>query len=248
MTLFLVFLIGLAGGLLGYLAGVASLITYPGLLLLGFPPVIANTTNAVSNLGNSIGATVTGWRGIRTVTSYPLWPQVVVGAVGGTAGAALLLAFDPAVFEGVVPWLVLLAVVSVLIGPEVRKRGVKARVGYALFLALLALVGVYGGYFGAASAVLYVGLAAVATSMTTHEALLFKAPVIGTANLAATVYFLLSGAVDIVAALVMAAGGFLGGALGPYLQRFLSERASRAIVAVGGFALFCWLLYQDLVG
>ncbi|MDY5143081.1 TSUP family transporter [Actinotignum timonense] len=83
----LVFATGLVGGIVGYLTGVASLVTYPALLALGFPPITANVTNAINNFGSSLGSVLTGWRSMRAVQAYPLWPQMFISAVGGAIGA-----------------------------------------------------------------------------------------------------------------------------------------------------------------
>jgi uncharacterized membrane protein YfcA len=39
---------GVVGGLTGSIAGLASIATYPALLLVGLPPVTANVTNTVA--------------------------------------------------------------------------------------------------------------------------------------------------------------------------------------------------------
>ena len=242
----LVFATGLVGGIVGYLTGVASLVTYPALLALGFPPITANVTNAINNFGSSLGSVLTGWRSMRAVQAYPLWPQMFISAVGGAIGAVLLLAFDPKVFEFVVPWLVLIATLSTLIGPYLERRGIHANIPVPTFLVLVGVLGVYGGYFGAASAVVYLGIAAILTPMTTHEALLLKSPVLGCANLTALLFFIWSGEVDYAAALTMMLGGLLGGMVGPHLQRFLPGGVVRWLVGIFGTALAIWLLLRAL--
>ncbi len=52
----LLFAAGVLGGLTGSIAGLASVATYPALLLVGLPPVTANVTNTVALVFNGIGS------------------------------------------------------------------------------------------------------------------------------------------------------------------------------------------------
>ena len=47
---------GVVGGLTGSIAGLASVATYPALLVVGLPPVTANVTNTVALVFNGIGS------------------------------------------------------------------------------------------------------------------------------------------------------------------------------------------------
>jgi len=49
-------LAGVAGGLSGSTAGLASVVTYPALLACGLPPLEANVTNAVALVFSSLGS------------------------------------------------------------------------------------------------------------------------------------------------------------------------------------------------
>ena len=52
----LLFAAGILGGLCGSIAGLASVATYPALLLTGLPPVTANVTNTVSLVFTGVGS------------------------------------------------------------------------------------------------------------------------------------------------------------------------------------------------
>ena len=49
-------LAGFGGGLVGSVAGLASLISYPALLAVGLPPVSANVSNTVASFNGAFGA------------------------------------------------------------------------------------------------------------------------------------------------------------------------------------------------
>src|ERR1700720_4401814 len=112
---------GIAGGLTGSIAGLASVATYPALLLVGLPPVTANVTNTVALVFNGIGS-VLGSR--PELTGQGGWLKRIAppAAVGGAVGAALLLSTPAQGFERVVPILLGLASVAILMPHESRQE------------------------------------------------------------------------------------------------------------------------------
>src|SRR4249919_263630 len=56
---------GIGGGLAGSIAGLASVSTYPALLLVGLPPVSANIANTVALVANGIGSVWGSWPELR---------------------------------------------------------------------------------------------------------------------------------------------------------------------------------------
>ena len=110
----LLVLAGVGAGLIGSIAGLASLISYPALLAVGVPPVTANVTNTVALVLNSVGSVsasrpeLTGQR--RRV------PRLAAAAVlGGATGMALLLLTPSGAFERIVPWLIAGASAAILV-------------------------------------------------------------------------------------------------------------------------------------
>jgi hypothetical protein len=58
---------GVLGGLAGSIAGLASVATYPALLLVGLPPVTANVTNTDAQVDIRSCGDVAGYRGGQLV-------------------------------------------------------------------------------------------------------------------------------------------------------------------------------------
>lgn len=241
MYVFSLFLAGIGAGLMGYLVGLASLVSYPVMVALGIPPVLANTSNTVGLLGAGIGSVASSWRRMLAVKVYPLWPQVVIALVGGLVGGLLLLVADDAVFEAVVPWLILLGTILVALGPKINGARNKRKISLVLFLAILLIITIYGGYFGAGAGVLFFALCMLATPMTVHEALLMKTPLLTLSNFAAAVLFIVQGQVDWAAALYLGAGTFVGGYTAPRIQEYIPENILRFMVVVGGLTMAIWL-------
>ena len=89
---------GVAGGLTGSIAGLASVATYPALLMAGLPPVAANVTNTVALTFNTIGSV---WGSLPELEGMGQWLRRVMpmAVLGGAAGAALLLSLPAEGFE-----------------------------------------------------------------------------------------------------------------------------------------------------
>jgi uncharacterized protein len=108
----------IGAGAMNAVVGAGTLITFPTLLALGFPPVVANVSNTVGLVPGS----VTGAYAYRA-TLRGRWPLVrrlvVASSLGGITGGALLLALPPGAFELVVPPLLLLSGVLAAIQPRV---------------------------------------------------------------------------------------------------------------------------------
>lgn len=241
---FLLFLAGVLAGIVGYLVGLASLVSYPVLIAIGIPPVLANTSNTVGLLGAGLGSIASAWRRITAIDVYPFAPQAIVGLLGGVAGGMFLLIAEPEVFEAIVPWLVLLATVLVILSPRINGRMTKRQIPFLAFLIIFLAIAIYGGYFGAGSGVLFFALCMLCTPMSAHEAVLMKTPLMFLANLGASIIFIARGEVDWVVALSVGAGTFVGGYLGPKVQRWISETVMRWMVIVGGFVMTVWLLLR----
>jgi len=113
-----VFGAGFVAGAMNSVIGAGTLLSFPALLALGIPPVVANATNAVGLVTGSVA----GAYGYRHQLG-PLRPLIqralVPAAAGGAAGALLLLALPAATFDAVVPILLLSAAALVALQPRV---------------------------------------------------------------------------------------------------------------------------------
>src|SRR5690349_24400021 len=111
-------LAGIGGGLAGSIAGLASVSTYPALLLVGLPPVTANVTNTVALVFNGVGS-VRGSLPDLTGQRPRLRRLIPAGALGGPAGAVLLLSIPDGGFEDAVSALLAAASVAI-VAPTAR--------------------------------------------------------------------------------------------------------------------------------
>ncbi len=238
---------GVAGGLTGSIAGLASVVTYPALLASGLSPIAANVTNTVALVASGVGS-LSSSRVELAGQRRRLRVLVPLGFAGGAAGGGAVLVTSSAVFERVVPWLILLGALAVLVpvrrirpvGPGSAPHGggppVAVRTRRALVVVVTA-VAFYGGYFGAAAGVLVLGALLALTAESLPRASAVKNAVLGSANLAASVVFAFAGPVHWRAAVPLGAGCLIGGRLGPAVLRRVPSGPLRAVIAVGGTVL-----------
>ena len=232
---------GAAAGLIGSVAGLASLISYPALLAVGLGPVQANVTNTVSLVWSGVGSAL-GSRVELTGQSLRLRPLMAAAGLGGLTGGGLLLLTPAEAFEAVVPWLIALASVMVLAAPaadELEDR-TSGRAGPLVVVGIF-VIGIYGGYFGAAAGVMMLALLLVAARDTTVRSIAAKNVLLGVANGVAALSFVLLGPVDWAAVLPMAVGFFAGGRLGPAVARRAPARLLRVLVGLSGLGLAAYL-------
>jgi hypothetical protein len=234
---------GIGAGLTGSIAGLASLISYPALLAVGLAPVSANVTNTVALVFNSVGS-VSGSRPELHGQRRRAVPVGLAAMAGGAIGAALLLSLPSGSFERVVPVLIAAGSVAILLPRPGVVPGAPARPHTNEMLAAVVLIGVYGGYFGAAAGVLMLALFLRTTPDTLPRANALKNLVLGAANLVAAVLFAVIGSVDWAAAVPLALGLFIGGRIGPIVVRHSPTHLLRAIIAVAGLGLAAYLAVQ----
>ncbi len=228
---------GIGTGMIGYGAGLASLVSFPTLLALGLPPLTANITNTVALLGTTAGGLISaqpdlvGQRG-RVVRFG------IAGAVGGVVGAALLLSQPAETFEQIVPWLVAFASVVLMLRPWLRSlHADRIRENHVAVPVLIGLIAVYGGYFGAAAGVLIVATLGAVMHDVYARVNALRSVILGTANLGATVVFVIVTPIEWLRVAPLAIGCVLGASVAPPVIRRIPETPLRMTIGIAGLGL-----------
>src|SRR6516225_9870846 len=99
----------LAGGI-NSVAGGGTLISFPTLVWLGLPPITANATNTVAIWPGSLGS-IWGFRSEFGHAPPRLKWLSISSLIGGGLGAILLRSTPVALFERLVPFLILFATI-----------------------------------------------------------------------------------------------------------------------------------------
>lgn len=231
-----VVLAGLGAGAINTVVGSGSLVTFPTLLAIGLPPVVANVSNTVGLVPGS----VSGAWGYRRELAGQVPRLLRLGAAtlsGAVVGAVLLLVLPEAAFAAIVPVLILVACVLVVVQPWlVRWLGERPRGdhGGPLLWLLIFVTGAYGGYFGAGQGVLLIGVLGLGLNETLQRVNAAKNVLAGVANLVAGVIFAFVADVNWAAAGLVAIGAAAGGIVGAGVARRLPPIVLRAVVVAIG--------------
>jgi uncharacterized membrane protein YfcA len=242
----LVVLAGIGAGGVNAVIGSGSLITFPTLLAVGYPPVVANVSN---NIGMVPGAVAGAYGFRRELAGQRHRARVLAtaSALGGLTGAILLLTLPSDVFDTIVPVLVLVACALMIAQPRLSawvagRRAEGARDVGAAPLTIGYLAGVYGGYFGAAQGVILLAMLAVFVPDDLKRSNALKNVLAGTVNGVAAVVFIFFADVAWEAVVLVAIGAAIGGTLGAKIGRRVPAPVLRAMVVALGLVVAIRLL------
>jgi hypothetical protein len=229
---------GVLAGMVGSAGGIASLIAYPALLAVGIAPLPANVADTVASVASLPGSAL-GSRpelrdqGGRVLRLAPL------AVAGSGAGAALLLLTPAGVFGRIVPFLVAFAALALLVQPRVsawlerhpgRNGGLWSSCG-------LFVVWVYCGYWGVGAGVMALAVLTLAVEPHLAQANALKNVLLGVADVAGSVVFIVYGPVRWAAVVPLAFGFLTGSRVGPSLARRVPGSILRIVVALAGLGL-----------
>lgn len=250
----IVLLAGFWAGTINSVVGSGTLVTFPVLVSVGFPPVTAQMSNAIGLVAAGFSGTWGYRRELKeagTIAKKLTWGSLL----GGMIGAALLMQLPATVFDFAAPILIVFAVLFVVFQPRlnawVRRRRTAdgdepvhpdvspipgAQVSPALFI-LVFLTGIYGGYFVAAQGVLLMGILGVfMTTGTLVHANAIKTWLSLAVNLiAATGYLLFAfDRIDWTAVLLIAVSSVVGGSVGAHIGRRIKPNVLRTVIVIVG--------------
>jgi uncharacterized membrane protein YfcA len=243
-----------AGGLAGLIntvVGSGTLITFPTLLALGVPPVIANVSNTVGLAPGSVSGAWATRRELGGQRRRLIWLGSA-SLLGGIVGAILLLSLPSKAFDAIVPVLIGLGCVLVILQPFISKRLAmrRARLGLdadhvygpVLLWLAVAVTGVYGGYFGAAQGVLLIAILGIGFAESLARINAIKNVLATIINGIAAVVFVIVTEVNWPAAIAIAVGSVLGAQVGGRVGRKLPPTVYRVIIVAVGITAIVSLL------
>ncbi|MCV7219915.1 sulfite exporter TauE/SafE family protein [Mycolicibacterium elephantis] len=243
----LIALAGVGAGAINALVGSGTLITFPTLVALGYPPVTSTMSNAVGLVAGSLSGTWGYRRELRGQWRRLAW-QLPASFIGAGLGAFLLLHLPETVFEQVVPVLLVVALALVVVGPRIqayaRQRAEAAgrsaddlsATRMAALVAATFAIGVYGGYFTAAQGIMLIAAmgALLPEDMQRMNAAKNLLSLVVNVVAAAAYILVAFDRISWEAAGLIAVGSLIGGYLGAHYGRRLSPNALRAVIVVVG--------------
>ncbi len=244
-------------GAINSVAGGGTLLTFPTLIWLGLPSINANATSTVAIWPGTVG-TIWGYRQDLRSSSPRMLALVLPSVLGGILGALLLNRTPPAVFDALVPFLILFATLLFMIQEPVQKRlkishpeshkSTRWLIGAMTFQLFVAL---YGGYFGAGIGILMLAALSVLGLTDIHQMNGLKALLGASINGVAALYFIWAGMVYWPEFVVMVIGAIIGGYGGALIARRIGGAAVRRIVIIVGLSMAASMFvkfFRTLVG
>jgi uncharacterized membrane protein YfcA len=250
---------GVAAGTINTVVGSGTLITFPTLIGFGYPPVLANVSNNVGLVPGVLSG-IYGYRAELTGQRARMLRLGSASLAGGLAGAILLLVLPPSAFKAIVPALIALALVMVIAQPWLSKKvaarqqarpatageyaaaDTRAQTGGPILWAIVFLLGIYGGYFGAAQGILLLGLLGITFTDDLQRINAVKNVLACVVNAVAGLVFIVATHIDWAVAALIAAGSVIGGQIGARAGRRLPPWGLRAVIVGVGVAALARLL------
>lgn len=230
-------------GAINSVAGGGTLVSFPTLIWLGLDSVGANATSTVAIWPGTVGSAWGYRKELRTADSRFL-AMIVPSLAGGLLGAWLLQFTPPALFDRLVPFLILFATLLFMAQEPVQrllKTGDAARHHSRRWfiggLCFQFVVGLYGGYFGAGIGILMLAALSILGLEDIHEMNALKVILGGSVNGIAAVYFVWARMVYWPYVLIMAVAAILGGVGGAGTARRMGRTAVRGVVIGIGFLM-----------
>ncbi len=230
----------LAGGLNG-IAGGGSFILFPALMFIGIPPIAANATNSIALLPGTL-ASAGAYRSEFAKDKRLLIQICVLGAIGGLAGAVLLLKTPPVVFLRILPYLLLIATLAFAFSKKLtvwvekqQERFARLKALRSVLITVLQLVvAVYGGFFGGGMGILFLASFALMGMTNIHRMNAYKTMLTSCINAITVLPFVIAGAIFWKEGAIAAIGAAIGGYISAhYAQKIAPILVRRFVIGVG---------------
>ena len=243
-----------AAGFLNAVAGGGSLVSFPAMVAAGLPPLTANVSNTLAlwpgYLSGAASLRSNLQRGVH------LRQLCLAAGVGAVFGSILLLVADSAVFDAVVPFLVLGAAVLLAVPSRwITRRGPAGVADPAgdeagsvaglrpVTLVVVGLAGAYGAYFGGALGVVLLAVLSAFVGGDLRNLNATKTVLSLLVNTVALVAFVGFAPVNWTAVAVGAPASLVGGVAGGLASTRIDPQVLRwAIVAYAAIAGLVMLL------
>jgi hypothetical protein len=245
IKILLILLAGFGAGALNAIAGGGSFLTFPALVFVGLPAVVANATSTVALFPGSFASAFSYRRGLARLDGISMRTMVIVSLIGGIIGAILLLATPERVFVALTPWLLLFATLMFTFGKQIG-TALKKRVhfGFGALVISQIVIAIYGGYFGGGIGILMLAALSVFGMRDINAMNGLKTILAGCLNGMAVVIFVAAGKVSWREALICMVAGIVGGYCGAHFAQKLPGRVVRMFVIVVGVAMSAYFFVR----
>ncbi len=228
-------------------AGGGTFLTFPVFILNGLTSAQANIMSTVA-LWPGVLASSYGYRSEMGLGRKKLLPFIIIGVIGGGAGAVWFLSTPESTFARLVPWLLLSATLIFTFGKYVvaglNRLSMSARHRTILAISLQIIISIYGGYFGAGIGILTLAMLQILGHTSIHQMNALKTILTAAINAATVFIFIASGKVLWAHAAIMMLGAICGGYAGSRLALKLKPAHVRILVSTIGFSMTAYFFLR----
>jgi uncharacterized membrane protein YfcA len=222
----LLFIGGLAAGIINTLAGNGSAITLSLLMLTGMPANVANATNRIGALVQTLTAVISLRKTPRTRflvkdSWWFFWPSVI----GSVLGAFLAVDIDPILLKRIIGVIMLFLLGTMLYSPKkwAKPTDVSRSRKTALNWFLIFLTAVYGGFIQMGIGIMLLSVLVLLASYSLRDANIIKLVIALIFVVPAFFVFAFTGDMVWLPGLILAVGQGLGALIGARYILFLPK-------------------------
>jgi len=213
LSILLLFVIGIIAGMLNVMAGGGSALTLPALIFLGLDSALANGTNRVAILLQNISA-ILSFRQQQFHQFKTSWQLAIWTLPGAIAGAIVAIKIDEQWFQRILAIVLIGVIISMMFSPKKRESllsdqstGPKKWLVYPTMLG----IGFYGGFIQVGVGFLLMAALFHLLRLNLVFVNMHKVFIVFIYTIPALGIFIISGNIDWVLGLSLAAGNSLGG-------------------------------------
>jgi uncharacterized protein len=247
------FFTAMLAGMFNAIAGGGSFLTFPMLIVLGFPAVEANATSTIGVWFGILTSAYTYRKflvdpTVAAVSRKALFGFTAVSLLGGTIGAMLLLRLPASIFTGLVPYLMLFAATLFTFNPVINQwlktGGRSGELPLVMALGLQLMIAIYGGYFGGGASILMLAVMSFMGLTQIHAMNGMKSWLGAIMNTVAIALFITAGKIVWLPAIIMAIGSTIGAYTSATIAQKVSPKMLRGIVVAIAWAMTIYLFWK----
>ncbi len=240
-------------GLFNAIAGGGSFLTFPILIVLGFPAVEANATSTIGLWFGVVASAYTYrqyWGGESSeIAPSAFWSLTLISLIGGTIGSLLLLRLPAQTFTQLVPYLMLIAVILFTANPwlmaRLKAQGKTTQLPLAGAVLLQLAIAIYGGYFGGGASILMLAVMSFMGFTNWNVMNGLKGWLGAVFNSIAIGLFIQAGKIVWLPGAVIAIGSSIGAYGGATIAQIIPARFLRWVVVAIAWAMTAYLFWQN---
>lgn len=238
-------------GVLNSVAGGGGLIIFPVLIVTGLPAINANATSTLASSPGYI-ASISAYRDKLQTHQQLSWFLGSVSIAGGIIGATLLLHTPTAIFNKLVPYLMLIATVIFTFGRLIEtrlkivpKENTQNSWGFLFKASFIQFfISIYGGFYGLGISFLILASLSLLGIRNFHTINALKVLMMLCIDSFAILTFIFADVIIWHQAIVMMVGTTIGGYSGALIASNIEPKLIRRIVIVIAWIITCYFFIR----